>query len=32
MEAILSGRFIAGVLVGLVLCHLYQTKMMNKGQ
>ena len=32
MDAILSGRFILGLLVGAILYHLYMTKMAAKGQ
>lgn len=32
MDAVLSGRFIAGLVIGAVLYHLYMMKMAKKGQ
>ena len=32
MDAVLSGRFIVGVVVGAILYHFYMAKMAKKGQ
>lgn len=32
MDAVLSGRFIAGLVVGAILYHFYMMKMAKKGQ